>query len=69
MKHEQLLKHLTEQRYQILVSIRPLASARIAWNKAIQALLDTLLDSYPEWTHDYEEQKQALRALMFEITL
>ena len=41
MNYSLLIKNLQRQRYQVLVAVRPLASARTAWNKAIQALLDT----------------------------
>lgn len=67
MTTQTLLGHLTEQRRQILVAVRPLPPARIAWNKALQAIIDTIRDDASNDAAHHIET--AIRGLMLEITL
>ena len=66
MNNEDLIKNLKRQRYMVLVAVRPLPSARAAWNKAIQAVIDTLVESN---STEYDRQLIEARTLMMEETL
>jgi len=42
MKLESVIHYMQRERYNVLVSCRPLAPARGAWNRALQGVIDAM---------------------------
>jgi hypothetical protein len=59
INYNKLLENLQAEQTRVLMAIKPNANARTAWNRALQAVVDTLPAN----------ERPRVKALMLEVTI